>query len=57
MMVKSLKTLRGGGGREGAGETATRNDVHGTFFQGSDATVADVFAPLGPPLLPWENHM
>ena len=28
-----------------------------TFFQGSDATVGDGFAPLGPPLLPWENHM
>ena len=28
-----------------------------TFFQGTDATVGDVFAPLGPPLLPWENCM
>ena len=30
-------------------------DVH--FFQGTDATVGDRFAPLGPPLLPWENCM
>ena len=22
-----------------------------------NATVGDGFAPLGPPLLPWENHM
>ena len=36
------------------GETASRNDVHFlcTFFQDTDATVGDGFAPLGPPLLP-----
>ena len=28
-----------------------------TFFQGTDATVGDGFASLGPPLLPWENRM
>ena len=28
-----------------------------TFFQGTDVTVGDGFAPLGPPLLPWENRM
>ena len=28
-----------------------------TFFQGTDATVGESFAPLGPPLLPWENRM
>ena len=28
-----------------------------TFFQGTDATVGDSFAPLGPPLLPWENRL
>ena len=27
------------------------------FFQGTDATVKDSFAPLGPPLLPLENRM
>ena len=31
------------------------------FFQGTDATLADGFAPLSPPLLPcqgpWENRM
>ena len=27
------------------------------FFQGTDATVKDSFAPLGPPFLPWENRM
>ena len=27
------------------------------IFQGTDATVGDGFAPLGPPLLPWENRM
>ena len=26
-------------------------------FQGTNATVGDSFAPLGPPLLPWENSM
>ena len=25
--------------------------------RGTDATVGDSFAPLGPPLLPWENRM
>ena len=28
-----------------------------SFFQGTDATVGDGLAPLGPPLLPWENRM
>ena len=28
-----------------------------TLFQGTDATVGVGFAPLGPPLLPWENRM
>ena len=27
------------------------------FFQSTDATVEDGFAPLGTPLLPWENRM
>ena len=27
------------------------------IFQGTDATVGDGFAPLAPPLLPWENGM
>ena len=42
---------RGGEGGEG-GKTASRNDV-----QGTDATAGDGFAPLGPPLLPWESRM
>ena len=29
----------------------------GQFFQGTDATVGDGFAPRGPPLLPWEMHI
>ena len=35
------------------------NDVHFlcTFFKGTDATVGDGFAPLGPPLLAWEYCM
>ena len=35
------------------GDGLSRNDGK-FFFQGSDAMVGDVFAPLGPPLLPWE---
>ena len=27
------------------------------LFQGTDASVGDGFAPLGPPLFPWENCM
>ena len=27
------------------------------IVKGTDATVGDGFAPLGLPLLPWENHM
>ena len=35
------------------------NDVHFlcTFFQGTDDTMGDSFAPLGPLLLHWENLM
>ena len=49
---------RGGGCKEG-GEFASCNDVHFLMyiFQGTDATVEDSFAPLGTPLLPWENPM
>ena len=50
----------GGGEKGGRGETASCNDVHFLyvhFVQGTDATVGDGFAPLGPPLLPWENPM
>ena len=35
----------------------TDNLNDGTFFQGTDATVGDGFAPLGQPLLPWEMHI
>ena len=37
----------------------SRNDVHFlcTFCHGTDATVGDGFAPLGPPLLPSENRI
>ena len=34
--------------KKGLIEIASRND----FFQGTEATVGDSFAPLGPPLLP-----
>ena len=46
---------RGRGSRGRGGGTASCND--GQFFQGSDATVGDGFAPLGPPLLPWEMQL
>ena len=36
-------------------QNASRND--GTFSQGTDATLGDGFAPLGPPMLPWDNSM
>ena len=37
------------------GDGFSRNG--GTFFQGTDALVGEGFAPLGRPLLPWENCM
>ena len=40
------------------GKTASSKYVFFMYiFQGTDATVANGFAPLGPPLLPWENRM
>ena len=41
------------------GDTASRYDVHlfMYIFQGTDARVENSFAPLGPPLLPWQNRM
>ena len=43
-----------GGGR-GVMPVVMMNIFLCTFFQGTDATVGDNFAPLGPPLLPYEN--
>ena len=51
-----LSTKKKGRGGE---EIASHIDIYFLMyiFQGTDARVGDSFAPLGPPLLLWENCM